>query len=530
MLFRKEVKALAKRVAADLRTGKPSAKARRAREFMGENAPAIVGAIDLMRQEADRKHPDDALIYAYREMIAYGLEVLRFRSEAGDDGADMLVEGIREMVQNLARDRNIGPDILILLIKAFIEAKLPAGEELSDLLAELAADETEDESDDMPSDIAGLLEAIADEAGGDEFQAYAALMDVGEAMPAEFREIMAQALATAEKPVLRDCATLFLLDSDHDVRRIACQAIAGAASASAVSPNSLRRMIAIRNWLPKSERAQLDGAIRNSRKAGTECAPWPRNEPTELLATAEDGAGAQSVFAVARDGRKHVFAALLVKQGAGIADAWCQREQTKADINRLLDSIRSETGAIPVDMAFARQLTAHHLAQGLAYGEVPAAGLLDYAEAVGLEDCQPAELDADDLIALMEPDIEPARLTQEAVEDTLERSFAWIDEFGFMDSWFEADSDVNAVLSGRSRAHAAVKAIVKSVLEPRRRKWAERFLWTALWSKQQTDLLSPWVPLFIVGRELHRGRKMAEIPVMQEIAEMTVAATEDQWD
>jgi hypothetical protein len=69
-----------------------------------------------------------------------------------------------------------------------------------------------------------------------------------------------------------------------------------------------------------------------------------------------------------------------------------------------------------------------------------------------------------------------------------------------------------------------VNAIIKSILEPRRTKWAERFLWTAFWLKQNQDLLSPWIEFFVVGHELHKGRPIKDIPVMRDIAEVTVMA------
>ena len=58
-------------------------------------------------------------------------------------------------------------------------------------------------------------------------------------------------------------------------------------------------------------------------------------------------------------------------------------------------------------------------------------------------------------------------------------------------------------------------------MEPRRAKWAERFLWSALWLKHETK---DWGEFFAVGREPHIGRPIAEIPVMRAIAERTEEA------
>ena len=55
------------------------------------------------------------------------------------------------------------------------------------------------------------------------------------------------------------------------------------------------------------------------------------------------------------------------------------------------------------------------------------------------------------------------------------------------------------ILVAPARTSAKVNAILKSILEPRRDKWLERFLWTALLLKQKPDLLSPWMDFFIVA-------------------------------
>jgi hypothetical protein len=166
------------------------------------------------------------------------------------------------------------------------------------------------------------------------------------------------------------------------------------------------------------------------------------------------------------------------------------------------------------------------LAVGEKAGNVPTPGLLDFVEALGVVEWQPSEIAVDSLLSLLENDADPARLGEVAVSEVLAGGNGWYYESSFVESWFEDDAEVEAVLSKRpkSRIPTKVNAVIKSVLEPRRAKWAERFLWTALWLKQEQDLLSPWMEFLIIGRELHRGRKVKDIPVMRDIAEVTVMA------
>ena len=490
-----------------------------------DDAPdAVLGVIDLVHREANRKKPNEAMIQAYIYMFASGLEGIRYQIERGQDWAEELVDAVREQLLLLATGGVISPHLLMLLLNGFIEAKLAPGEDLTELLGGITLETAEDQPTPTLSEIGELFESLVEEAGGNEFEVHAALAEVSKALPPEFRMATLHQFTTSGNPVLRDTATLYLLDAAPEVRRTVCRLITEHASPSLVSPVALRRMIALRNWLPENERHHLDAAIKKSRQRQVECAPWPERLIEEIIVSNMDGAGAQSVFVVAKEGRKHLIASLLVKQGVGIADAWCLRDQSKTDVRDFLGHIHSGMESHRIDSEFLHVLVPHYLAVGRKNGNVPVAGLLDFVEAIGIEKWQPSELAVDELLSLLEQDIDPARIHQTAVTKVIERSGDWLDDFAFLGSWFEQDAEVDAILSKnpRSKTPTKVNAIIKSVLEPRRAKWTERFLWTALWLKQKQDLLSPWADFFVIGRELHRGRPVNDIPVMRAIAEVTV--------
>lgn len=526
MPLSKEVQAHAKLVAKDVRAGKTSAHFSSAREFLEENPDAILTVIDLIHREANRKNSNPAMIQAYGLMFSNGLELLRYQIERGQDWAEALIDGARDSLLLLAEGGVIGPDLLMFLLNGFIEAKIEPGDDLTELLGEVMAEAAGDEAPPDPAEIGEIFDSIVEQAGGNVFDVHTGLAEVSQALPSQVRQVLIANIAMASNPVLRDTAVLSLLDPSSEVRRMVCQVIAENASSSLVSPVALRRMIALRNWLPENERAHLDAAIKKVRQQHVECASWPQRKVSEIIASNCDGAGAQSVFAVVQEGRKYLLASLLLKRGVGIADAWCLRDQTKAEVRGFLDQITSQTDSITVDMDFVQTLVAHHLSLGRKWGNVPPAGFLDFVEATGSETWQPSELSADDLIACLEQDLDPTQMTPETIDVIVNKSDGWLEEFHFMDSWFEEDAEVQAVLSRmpRSRAQTKINAILTSILEPRRGKWVELFLWTALWLKQKPDLLTPWKELFIVGRELRRGRSVKDIPIMRSIAGVTVEA------
>ena len=524
MTVQNDIKIHAKRVAKDVKFGKLSECSREARDFMERVPGAIFEVVKLVQKEANRKTPNEAMIYAYIYLFTSGIEGIRYHIDGGYDWAEELVDAVREQIALMIQNGDMPHELLMLLLNGFIEAKLEPGDELTRSLSDLTLEAAEDEAAPTQADIGVVFDSIVEEAGGNEFEVLAALSEVGKALPPEFREFALHQMSTSDNPVLRDTTVLYLLDAAPEVRRTVCQLIAEHASPSLVSSVALRRMVAVRNWLPKDERPHLDAAVKNARSRNVDCAPWPARQVEEIFVSNIDGAGAQSVFAVTRQARKYVIASLLVKQEFGVADAWCLRDQSKNDVKSFLGEVHSATESRCVGRGFLDTLVSHYLAVGQKAGCVPVAGLLDFLEATGVETWQPAELAADELLALLERDITPARIDQTAVSEVVRRSDGWLDEFGFLESWFEQDAEVDRVLSKKSRAKTStrVDTVVKSVLEPRRAKWAERFLWTAFWLKQDQDLLEPWVEFFIVGRELQRGRSMTDIPIMRDIAEVTL--------
>ena len=128
------------------------------------------------------------------------------------------------------------------------------------------------------------------------------LIESSHAMPAETRGTLAGALALADIPEARAAAVLFLLDPDLSVRRAVAAALAQVATS--LTPIEVRRLIAMRNWRPENERAEVDAVIRKARGAGIDCAQWEAGSIETILATSIDGAATQGFLLVIAGGRK----------------------------------------------------------------------------------------------------------------------------------------------------------------------------------------------------------------------------------
>ena len=125
----------------------------------------------------------------------------------------------------------------------------------------------------------------------------------------------------------------WLLDPAASVRGTLVNTLDDAARKGKVTPTMLRRIIAMRNWLPEDSRAALDVAIATARRKGVPSAQWDDVDVRQLTCTGVDGSGAIGVLAHCRSKRKNVIGSLLLKHGFGVRDAWA-REGRNAGLDR----------------------------------------------------------------------------------------------------------------------------------------------------------------------------------------------------
>ncbi len=144
---------------------------------MDDLPDAVLGVIDLVHGEANRKKPNEAMIQAYVYMFAAGLEGIRYEIERGQEWAEELVDAVRERLLVLAEGGVIPPHLLMLLLNGLIEAKLAPGDDLTELLGGIALEAAEDKPAPTLSEIGELFESMVEQAGRNEFEVHAALAD-----------------------------------------------------------------------------------------------------------------------------------------------------------------------------------------------------------------------------------------------------------------------------------------------------------------------------------------------------------------
>lgn len=519
---------MGKLVTADIAAGRPGLNSEAVSRALEAQPEAALDLLDMLLAEAGKKRRNEKLVTAYGYMLGQALEYARYAIEGGFEHAAELVDAVRQRLLVAGKQGRAEPALLLMVLREFASAKLDPGSELRALL------ETQVEAmalsapapDPGAEGIAGLdshFAELAREVGDDSFELYAHVQEMASAFPDGQRAAFGAWLLQAREETAREAALGWLLDASASVRNSTTSEIEHAAARDGVSGTMLRRLIAVRNWLPEPDRASVDRAVQACRRKGVEIGPWPQPQVREVLASVIDGAGAQSVFVLTREGRRQAIGCLLLKHGIGIRDAWARHGLTRAEVGEFLEQLQA-IELLPASIDYVRIAAAHGLATNLASGVMPPFAMLDFMETAGLQGLQPEALTAEAMLGLLGAEADPALSQPETVTHVLSSSRTLPNEFRFLDSWFEADTEVERLLGGVATTRAKQIARVRDELLRRRAaKWIERLAWTAL-SLRHAEEDEPWEAFYVSARELKSGRPIADIPLMMHVAVQTVDA------
>jgi hypothetical protein len=467
---------------------------------------------------------DEPLAIGYLFLLQRLLEHLRYRTDRGYADAAKLIADFQADVVAQVEAGNVDGRMLAFVAGALHQSKIPASPELAAASAKQPVDR--DEDGPLPADVHAALAGIVEACDGDPFMTVGALTETGHAMPEEARGALAGALALAGNAGARGAAVLFLLDPNSAVRRAVAAALAQVAAS--LTPTEVRRLIAMRNWRPENERAEVDAVIRKARAAGIDCAPWEAGSIEAIVATAVDGSTAQGFLLISPAGRKKRISSLLIK--AGIADAWSGEPESRRQIEISLAAAGMDAPTIAVSRSYLDRTVAHQLALSIEKREAPPFGLLQVVETIGGADWQPARMAFGETLTGLIAEVPMAMCEPAALASVLRKSDGLADLDVVAQSWFEDDPQVARAVErarGSDRAKLA-DYLLQSVIARHRDRWAEIVLRTALWMReapQAADLC--WRELAIVAKALADGRDMTEIGLMRDIALRTIAVLGD---
>jgi hypothetical protein len=333
----------------------------------------------------------------------------------------------------------------------------------------------------------------------------------------------------AESPLLRDMAALMIFNPEAEVR-LGVSKLLARGEGSSITPETLRRLIIARNWLPEEIRTNVDQTVTKARKARVECAPLERPKSVTVLASNIDGSGAESFHVVVPDGSNLSHCGVLVKERLGVADALLAALKSKGEANALIGQLKKEAGIMESTAEFFDLRICHALAEGSSAGRVPGHSLVRVAELLGRDRWRPVRFDAArELLQLWEElqSSTPRLLDDSEYSSALRDSGDWLSAQSFLGSWFEDGEAVGrAVAAAQGKKGADVlQQIFDDVLEQRRGVWLERLVICALWLKSGDKGPVPWHKMFHVAQAVaDETIPLRDIPLMVSIARLTLEA------
>jgi len=471
------------------------------------------------KEQSDKPHLDSLGF-----LFSTALENLRFEIESGYKTASDLAEDVRKRLVAAGKTGASDPSTLLFLVQCLVTAKLDLGEELHAVVKLLLEEAAETHSGDFnvkdSADLLGLVSDLGKQADGNPFAFYAFVSETLEGAPEEVRATMAAALLLSGGAAAAEVSVGWLLDRTTSVRRSTANALEDAARKGKLTPIMLRRMITMRNWLPEDSRAALDTAIATARRKGVSPAQWDDVEIRELVTPGVDGSGAIGVLAHCRSKRKNVLGSLLLKHGFGIRDAWAQDGVKQKEIDSAFGEI-SLLDQFTVSADLMRRAVGHFLAVGNQTGLMPPFGLVRFLEAVGLPSIQPEMVSTSSLLDMIE---DGRAIGANAFKELLAEGSDLANDYLFLDSWFEAGDQVDAVLAAsRSLGKQCQLLIMEKVLEPRREWWAQTATWAA-YILYQAGNDERWQEFYAAALAMVQNCPLREISLMKMVAEQTVKA------
>lgn len=352
------------------------------RKYLAANPGAGDELAALLPKLCRQSPQDDESIEAALCLLCDALDFFLVELEGRRFGATPQMARFQEALARHVFRQNEDADLALSVaeilagsrVRLIPELRLGAGRLLgadgrSDLGAEAARD--------LLSAIAGTFDSLGltspFEAAGELSQLFAA-NEPGLQIP-----LIAEMLSS-DSPLLRDAAALMLFDGDPEVSREVSQLLAGSEGKS-LSPETLRRLIVSRNWLPGPVRRNVDQAVSNARRAGVPCAPLAESPAMTVYASSPDGAGAEGFQVVVPDGAAYVVCGLLLGE-IGAVDCAVTQLGSKRELGRLVARLQ-KAGYADSSPEYLDLRVCQALGESVANGDTPGYRLVRVAEMLG---------------------------------------------------------------------------------------------------------------------------------------------------
>jgi hypothetical protein len=284
----------------------------------------------------------------------------------------------------------------------------------------------------------------------------------------------------------------------------------------------IERLVRIRPWLPQTRQTHLDATIRAMRLNALPPVQTELPKVIKCYASICDGSGTRSVFATQRAGARYQFTSVMMKS-SGVAEALVLNDLSKSEVDDIARQLKSAMPVSETDLAGIARMAELAIADNFASETLPPFRLVEVVESLGLgpvnaDRASPMEIIADLLADLPPEEKNPAAVAR-AHADLLESELQY--------QWFEAGETLDDLLHPIKGSKQRVAKLMKTYLPERRLFWARQCAISALAMRGNGKTrLSPWKQLALVGRDIAADLPLDQIPLMKQIAEVSVRAFE----
>lgn len=486
--------------------------------------------IDLIHSLDDNEADDKERPYYSSCIFAIDICVAQLQSavEAGNKSAS---KTLNQLMSRMAQAISSGKHSLsfwLPILNAFYDVHVELSPQLRDAYLELASQDNHITPDDISNHLDTMRAMIAELSDLSVFDIAENFFAQSHAMDIDFFADLLIDLYSIDEG--QDIALLALLHPRAEVRDMVIMTLEQLMTTVTLSSVSLTRLQNIKHWYPSWYHEQFNRWIKLQRKKGV---VYHQGEPAKIVqikASEIDGSGAQGIFIHIKDGRDNRLCGLLLKQDAGIKDAWITPPMSAVDVKKYYhDAFDDSVTLRDVDVEYLSRMTAHCLATTISKGNMPDLHLLEMQELMGLH-FLPEPINIDATIAHLSVQIAP--FTTESMQASFKKSKAWLHNKRFTESWYIENANVDKLVNRSSSfvdgvkicdIEKAIQAVFAHEMESHRDTWLFHFLWISLWLKscaRKNEKL--WQDSFFIVYAIHTGMPLTMIPVLQEICHQTV--------
>ena len=492
-------------------------------ELFGPDDP-----VDLFAEYLEQCTPASVDEDEKNELLADLVEVLselKVDSNGGDRGAREKIQAVYDLLDNAIEGHSLEPLDMIMTGKILTDAGWAVPDSLRQAVVKALQIASPDTEGFGGKDLVSSLLEVADQARQNPFEVYEYVSSLLASFPPETSAMLLLELIASKKPVIVQAVAGFVLYPDAVVAQSAAEALVASAKQTPVESSLIERLVRMRPWLPQTRQAHLDATIRAMRLNALPPVKVELPKIIKCYVSVCDGSGARSLFVTQRAGPHYQIASVMMKL-AGVADAMVLQELSKSDMDDIVRQMKSSMLVKETDLAGITGMLRLAIADNFASGNLPPFKLVEVAESLGLGPVHPDHASPMEIITGLLADLPPEQTNPTAAAtahaDILDSEVKY--------QWFEAGEALEELLFPVKGSKQRVAKLMKAYLPERRLFWARQCAISALAIRgdEKNARHLTWKQFALVGRDIASDLPLEQIPLMKQVAEISVRAFESR--